>query len=72
MRASKWLLVAGVALGLSACGRNPINLQEALPREGWRTYHDDVRGVTCWFFQHPLYLNQHFGAGCVPDSQWKR
>lgn len=64
-------LIPFIAL-MTACAPKPVDFREVLPKEGWKTYHDDVRGVTCWFFQHPTDALNHFGAGCVPDSQWKK
>lgn len=65
----------GVMLGfLAGCGGKPPPFQEAFPKEGWHTYSDTTRGVTCYFYVHPKYPapSVYFGAGCVPDTQWKK
>jgi hypothetical protein len=74
MKRVLFIIALGVLIGsLAGCApKGPLNFAEVLPKDGWRTYHDDVRGVTCWFYQHPTERNNHFGAGCVPDSAWKK
>ena len=65
-------LTLGLLVGFLAGCSKPPTFQESFPKEGWHTYNDATRGITCYFYSHPQDPRVHFGAGCVADSQWKK